>query len=228
MDKRNTAHASLLVALTALMLGNDLAEAAIERIIVDELGTTFKLDWWNDGRANPYEVSFRGGGIFSDYTFQDSGRLKTLQVNDDVSYIFEISDLDANISTAVRAQLSSSIPFQPGLRVLMSTPGTPSQGEAVGDSDPECRIGYACTDCEETWDTLCNVGLVDVCYWAGLLPGVLTVEAKTSLTTMCNKFGSACMASSSFLACGGQCIDGQWDLSHAYPRKALHVHGRRR
>ena len=192
MKKSSAAQVPLVLVLIA---GCFVAEAARDRITVRSFRTNYRIDRWDDGRAEPYRVIFRKFGFKSTYTFEESGSLKTLTVGD-TQYTFS-SASEVGDGTPGGVQASS-----PGSRMLLA-----SQAEAGQEAHSEQRRLYDCTDCEETWENLCGVGIVDVCSWVPLLPNVFTEDAQSSLTIMCNALGAAC-ETSAFDTCKGRCIEG--------------------
>lgn len=91
-----------------------------------------------------------------------------------------------------------------GSRMLLAS----EVDEVVEEVPSESRRLYECQDCEETWDTLCEVGIVDICFWVELLPNVFSEDAQSSMTTMCSEMGAACYTSASD-TCEYQCTEGE-------------------
>lgn len=185
-----------------------MTEAARDTLIVREQHIVFRIAWWDDGRVEVYEVYFTAYGISSIYTFDASGRLTTLKVAD------TRFTLERDIETAIVAPevQSSSIPPNIGLRKLHI-----EQDGAMEDSAFSYRQRlFSCTDCEETWDTLCNISLVDVCFWADVPPYVFTKDAQISLLTMCSAFGTICKTSAG-TACSAICLDGEEYVCVTHP-----------
>lgn len=189
MKHSNAVQASLLLALIA---GSSVTEAARERIVVRNYGIRFKVDWWDDGRVLPYRVRFRKKGVASRYVFDAGGRLRLLYV-DDAAYQFTIIVQAGGEAVDVQALSSSS-------DRMLSTPNG-------ADVDHHRRRLYDCSDCEETWDTICEVGLADVCYWVGKAEDVFTADTQKSIRRMCNWFGKECTTSAE-TTCDGICIEG--------------------
>lgn len=190
-----TSSAAKVSLVLVLIAGCFIAEAARDRITVRSFRTNYRIDRWDDGRAEPYRVIFRKFRVKSIYTFEESGSLKTLTVGD-TQYTFSSTREEGNSSPAVQA-------LSAGSRMLLG-----SQAEAFQDAPSEHRRLYDCTDCEGTWDKLCGVGIVDVCAWVPFLPNVFNEDAQSSLTIMCNALGAACEASA-FDTCEGQCVEGE-------------------
>ena len=199
MRLSNTAQALLLLAL---MGGIALTEAAKERITVKNHGIKFKVDWWDDGRTDPYRVSFTKKNVVSKYTFDAAGRLTLLYVDDD-GYIFTMA-IQAGIGDMAEVQSMSAPPD----RMLISMPEDKEADEMKMDRG---RRLYDCPDCEQTWDTICDIGLKDVCYWVGLEIDIFTLKTVTSIELMCKKFTKECTRSAT-TTCEGICTEGGFHL----------------
>ena len=78
------------VPLLLLLVVGFVAEATRHRITVKSFKTKYRIDWWDDGRVEPYRVIFRKFGLKSIYTFEESGSLKTLTVGN-TQYTFSPS-----------------------------------------------------------------------------------------------------------------------------------------
>lgn len=183
--------------LLVLMVGCFLAEAARFRITVRKNRTNYRIDWWDDGREEPYRIIFRKSGVRSDYRFEESGRLSTLTI-EDTQYTFTSNLEAANGSPEVQASTTGS-------RMLLAS----EEYGALEEAHFDHRRLYECADCENTWDTLCSVGIVDVCFWVPLLPSIFDEDAQFSLTTMCTALGSACDTTPASDTCEGECIEGE-------------------
>lgn len=193
MKLSSASQASVLLALIA---GSSVSEATRNSVTVSSFWTNYWVDWYDDGRDEPYEVIFRKYGVSSIYTFQESGSLKTLSAgNYKYTFSTEVEAGDGSQETLSSADIGS--------RMLLA-----SEARDIEEVHTGSRRLYECTDCEETWDTLCDVGLDDVCYWVQLLPSVFSEEAQFSLVTMCSEFGAAC-DTSAFDTCDGQCTEGE-------------------
>eukprot|EP00904_Undaria_pinnatifida_P006370 jgi/Undpi1/2863/HiC_scaffold_14.g06240.m1 len=188
MKMPGASHASLLLAIIA---GCSVSEAERHRLIVRSNRTNYKIDWWDNGRADPYRIIFKKNGVKSVYKFLESGSLSTLTIGN-TRYTFSQS------AGSLEVQSSEDI----SSRMLLA-PGDESANEVHSGH----RRLYDCPDCEETWDTLCDVGIEEVCYWVELLPSVFYWDAQYSLTVMCTAMGAACDTSAAD-TCEGQCIEG--------------------
>ena len=179
MKMSSAAQASLLLVL---LVGCFVSEAARHRITVTKYKTNHRIDWWDDGRDKPYRVTFWKFGLKSVYLFGESGNLKSLTVRDR-EYTFSSNT---------------------GSRMLLAS----QQDEFEEDIYRGGRRLFPCTDCEETWDTLCSVGLADVCFLHEFPREDFNDDAEDSVRRMCTAFGAACEASA-FDTCEGQCIAGE-------------------
>lgn len=182
MRMSNAGHASLLLVLG---VGCFVVAAARDTITVRTPDTIYWVDRFDDGRDEPYQVSLWSfSQASSSFTFEESGQLKTL--------------------TAGNTKYTFTTPN--GSRMLLASPV-----DVVEDVPSDRRRLYDCADCEETWNNLCGVGIVDVCGWVELLPNVFNEEAQSALTRMCRGFGAAC-ETSAFDTCEGQCTEGDISL----------------
>ena len=179
MKMSSAPQASLLIVL---LVGCFVAEATRRRITVTKYKTNPRIDWWDDGRDEPYRVTFWKFGLKSVYLFGESGNLKSLTVRDR-EYTF---------------------PSDTGSRMLLAS----EQDEVAEDIHSGRRRLFACTDCEKTWDTLCSVGLADVCSLHESPREDFNDDAEDSVRRMCSAFRAACEASA-FDTCDGQCTSGE-------------------
>lgn len=181
--------------LVVLMVGCFVAESAKHQLRVRKNRATYRIDWWDTGREKPYRIIYKKNGLKSIYKFLESGHLDTLIVGS-TTYTFTYEDLAANALPEVHASSTGS-------RMLLAS----QEDEDFDEVHVDHRRLYDCADCENTWDTLCGVGIVDVCDWVPFLPFVFNEDAVKSLTIMCKGMGKACLASA-FDTCEGQCIAG--------------------
>ena len=165
--------------LLALIAGCFVAEGVRNRITIKSYKTNYRVDWYDDGRDNPYRVTFWKFGLKSVYKFDESGNLRALTAGDD------------------RFTFDEDI----GSRKLAA----PQEADVEEEHSSRRRL-YDCTDCEETWDTLCDVGLADACYLDENNPDYFTEDAEDSVRRMCSAFGAACETAASE-ACDGQCTE---------------------
>eukprot|EP00904_Undaria_pinnatifida_P013079 jgi/Undpi1/8901/HiC_scaffold_25.g11363.m1 len=187
MKISSASQASLLLALIA---GFSVSEATRHRLIVRSYRTNYKIDWWDNGRADPYRIIFKKSGLKSVYKFLESGSLSTLTIGN-TRYTFSQS------AGSLEVPSSEDI----GSRMLLAPEDEDAEEVHFGH-----RRLYDCPDCEETWDTLCDVGIEEVCGWVELLPSVFESDAQYSLTVMCTAMAAACDTSAAD-TCEGQCIE---------------------
>lgn len=174
---------------------------------------TFEVDWYDDGRENPYTVSFNYRDADSIYSFDADGVLHQLAVGDGM-YTFSYADDDAITVDDGDDSIVTGI----GSRMLRDTRDEDlDQFEDYGGVEPEVvfshRRLYDCDTCEHTWDTVCDSGIDNVC---DLVPSTSssghrhfwTRDARRSIRTMCRKFSKRCRRSG-HKACKGQCTDGE-------------------
>lgn len=93
--------------------------------------------------------------------------------------------------------------------LLKSTFNTGVDGERAA-FEHRRRSLYACNDCQETWETVCDEGVPTVCDLVDYGSPILAT-AEASIATMCESFGAACSRSGSVEACAGQCEDDEGD-----------------
>ena len=123
-------------------------------------------------------------GLKSVYTFDAAGHVKTLTARNTM-YTF---DLD--------------VPS----RMLVT-----SSDDAIEDApDFEADAEIGCSTCEVTWNTLCDVGLAEVCYLDENNPVGFDDDAEDSVRRFCSAIGAAC-ETSAFATCDGQCAEGDRD-----------------
>ena len=165
----------LLLSLIAACFSQD---ASRNRITVRTYRTNCRVDSWDDGRDEPYRVTFWKFGLKSVYLFDVSGHLKSLTTRDSTMYTFgEVV----------------------GFRMLVAP-----NDEALEEAHFDLNSLIACTDCEVTWNTLCDVGLPEVCSLHENPRADFDDDAIDSVRRMCSAFGNACRTSASE-TCAGQC-----------------------
>lgn len=204
MKPSKAVRASVLIALIAEIA---VTEATRERITVKNHGVKFKVDWWDDGRAYPYRVWFTKNLVSSKYTFDAAGRLAQLYV-DEAGYTFS-TDTGEVQPVSDRMLLSGQQETQA------------DETEMEMEMEMEHRRLYDCPDCEQTWDTMCDIGLEDVCYWANEEVDLFNDDTVTSLNKMCIKFTKECTTSAE-TTCQGMCTEGGFRFSFRRERESAH------
>ena len=190
-------NAEQVALVFALIGGVAVSEATKERITVKNHGINFKVDWWDDGRINPYQVSFTKNDVPSEYTFDAAGRLKLVYVDGD-GYQFTMFLKAGGDALAVQSLAG------PVDRMLLSMQEEMEVDEM--EIDHRRRL-YDCSDCERTWDAMCDVGLEDVCYWVGLETDLFSEDTQISIKKMCKKFTKECTVSAEAI-CEEICTEG--------------------
>lgn len=197
-------------ALAALMACCPFTLATKETMEVTQSGKTFTVDWYDDGRSNPYKVRFTKNSVSSVYTFDSSGRLKKLKAGSG-KYKFNWESITSDVTVKSGAE---SMTLNAGSRMLgidIQEKNVMHEVDAETTSLGHRRL-YECDDCEETWETLCDNGIYTVCFWVPYLETLgffWSSDAKASMKTMCTKFGNACDALPPSDACNGWCTDGE-------------------
>lgn len=187
---------TLSLALVAACFAADTTSSAVDasdasvglaasrnRITVRKYRTNYRVDSWDDDREDPYHVTFWKFGLFSVYTFDTSGNIKTLTAGDS-EYTF-----DTEVGSSRRRLVGAD-------------------DDATGEVDPELSGEISCTDCAVTWTILCDGdnGIADVCYLHDNPQADFSEDAIDSLRRMCSGFSAACQRSPDE-ACDGQCTD---------------------
>ena len=182
------------------------AEAARESMAVEADGIIFSVERYDDGRSKPYRVSFTEDGVESTYRFNTAGFVTNIVVGSEKYRVRYESNGDLS---EVRRTPS-------GRRGLLV--GVEGQNEVAGDGllvggdgqgvklvDETHRRLYACDDCVEAWDAVCDDGVPSLCDLVDYGHPIKSA-AEASIATMCNVMGGvACSSSGGAEACLGQC-----------------------
>lgn len=80
--------------------------------------------------------------------------------------------------------------------------------EAAESTGLSLRGVFDCDDCEKTLDSVCDIGVPDVCFLVTFFLDFFNDDAQASLQTMCTVLGTACETPSSEL-CEDTCISGE-------------------
>eukprot|EP00904_Undaria_pinnatifida_P013074 jgi/Undpi1/8898/HiC_scaffold_25.g11360.m1 len=187
MKTSSVAQTAFLLALTA-----GTGNATRYLTTVKNFGVKFKMYWWDDGRDEPYRMSFTKRGIYSAYAFNALGELQSITVEGE----------EQTFSTSRKLRAT---PEKTGSRKLLAMDEDLEADEMEFEQDYHRRRLYECSDCENTWDTLCDTGLADVC--AVVAWGGLTGDAKTALKIFCTKFTKECDAASGEETCADDCTE---------------------
>eukprot|EP00904_Undaria_pinnatifida_P013073 jgi/Undpi1/8897/HiC_scaffold_25.g11359.m1 len=146
--------------------------------------------WWDNGRDEPYRMAFNKRDIYSAYTFDTNGKLQTITVE----------GVEQTFSTSIKAPDGT---WDNASRKLLAMQED-MESDEMEFGDHHRRL-YGCSDCENTWDTMCNVGLADVC--AVVASGELTGDARTAVKIFCTKFTKECDAASGEEICADDCTE---------------------
>lgn len=176
MKFSSTAQVSSLLALAGVC---SVAEAqSRNRITVRTYRTNYRVDTWDDGRDDPYRVTFWKFGLKSVYTFDAAGHVKTLTARNTL-YTFTLSVPSRKLLTSSDDDIEDSLDFDAGAEI-------------------------GCSTCEVTWNTVCDVGLREVCFLDAIKPAAFDEDGIDSVRRFCTSFGESCKTSASEL-CAGQC-----------------------
>ena len=184
------------VAQTAFLLALAAGPGSATRYstTVKNFGVKFKVLWWDDGRDEPYRMAYTKKGIYSVFKFNAMGELQSITVEGE----------DQNFSTS-RKLIAAPKGSESSKVVDMQENVEADEREL--DQEHHRRRLYACSDCENTWNTLCNTGLADVCaVWSS---GALKGDAKTAVKLFCKKFNKECDAASAEETCADDCTEGE-------------------
>lgn len=180
MKLSRAAQGSILLALAGTCF--EAKAQSRNRITVQSYNTKYMFDVWDDGRDEPYRVTYWKFGIKSVYTFDVSGHVTTLSAGDTL-YKFRLG-----------------VPS----RMLRT-----SSDDSIEDARHlESRSLFTCFDCEVAWKTLCDVGLVEVCFWDDNNPAEFDKDAENSVRRFCSAVGNACKRSAGDI-CDGGCLPGE-------------------
>lgn len=207
-------------------------EATREGITVEAGDTTFSVDRYDDGRNKPYRVTFteEGHGGKSVHKFNAAGFVTTILVGSERYRVLydakgDVSEVRLTPSSSGRRGLfgfdGQEIAAAGGGGRVGEGAGVPGAGMIVGagewqggpvDNDNNTRRRrhslrrrlYACDDCVEAWDAVCDDGVPSVCDLVGY-GHPISAAAEASIATLCDGMGRACSGSGGEEACLGQC-----------------------
>lgn len=176
MGLSRAVQASVLLSLVAACVGQETASR--NRITDRTWRTNYRVDSWDDGRDDLYRVTFWKFGLKSVYLFNIDGHVTFLTARD------TLYTLDVDVGSR-----------------MLHVPST----EALEDVHFDLSgLKIDCPVCEVTWNTLCDVGLPEVCFLHNNPLDVFDNDAIDSVRRMCSSFGEACRTSASE-TCDGQC-----------------------
>lgn len=145
----------LLVAFT--MTGAPATGSAQEAISMKKVGVTFEVKWYDDGRDNPYTVSFEHRRADSIYEVDTTGALLRVAVE---GAIYTFSHVDASAMEIDDG--SESIVIERGSRMLRDVrddelgvcrgnEGVGLQGGLLSEEKFDYRRLYDCDDCDNKY-----------------------------------------------------------------------------
>lgn len=79
-----------------------------QRITVKTWKTNYRVDTWDDGRDEPYRVTFWKFGLKSVYLFRGAGHVKSLLTRDSTMYLFDVDVGARKLFESSRMLLDSS------------------------------------------------------------------------------------------------------------------------
>lgn len=158
--------------------------------------TEFRLNYWADGRSRPYRTQFVGGGLTSNYLYNEEGYINLFRIGSMLWGVWYRSESISRVELLnpggqQRRELRAS-----DNNMVISTPNQPS--------------GIDCLHCEEMWSVVCEshetIAAGTACEIRAWKNGALfDLETSRSLNTMCNVFTEKCRKVAAADACGGQC-----------------------
>lgn len=212
MKRWTNLNATALLLLGLLAGPTSVARAGRDEIIVHEGGITFRVARYDDGRKKPYLLKFWASGVkTSKYRFKQDGRVGSIKAGTEKYSVWH--KRNGSFKKVVRKDA--------GGRMLLGDEnaeenqqidqgGIDEGGQAV---QFEHRRLYACDDCDEAWDIVCNVGVPTICNLRD--NETLGTKGDSSVAIACETFGIACSKLSADEACDGQCIEEGAYVRHA-------------
>lgn len=204
--------ASIALPFLVLLASNmPTAEAARESITVEAGDITFSIDRFDDGRTKPYRVTFTGeDGVKSIYRLNAAGFVTNIVIAAEKYRVLydsngDLSEVRLTSSSERRGLLDDEGQGKSDGGLLLGGDG---RGDAlVNNNSPRRgrrRRLYACDDCVEAWDAVCDDGIPSVCDLVDY-GHPFSESAEASIATMCDEMGGACSSSGGDEACSGQC-----------------------
>lgn len=181
---------SIALAVVVLALSAGPGRAAIHKITVRNFGATFRVAWWDDGRIEPYRISSAEKGVYSTYTFDAFGGLVLITVDGEEFVIGEAAQTLDGIGSAMPLSIQEEL------------------GNGDTALDHHHPLLYDCSDCRQTWNTMCDIGLEAVCNLSDQNTYFPAGVPQTAVALMCEKFGNECQASAR-QTCANICTEGE-------------------
>lgn len=185
-------------------------EAAIEQVHLKEDGIKFKVQLNTNSAKYPYRVVFNDDGVRSVYLFTPEGKVNVLKAGTE-KYKSKY-DADGLLTKVNRIDAAARM-LLPASPSAVRAPSTSGEDRVTGDS--ERRRLYTCDDCEQTYDTICSVGVDSVCALQ-YFSSVLGASGAASVKAMCSSFRTACHSTSATDACDGECEEEEEEEAGEY------------
>lgn len=164
-----------------------------QKLQVLESGITFNLAFRGKDYTKPYRMKFIEDGVRSVYKFQASGCVTDVKVGSE--RYTPVYDSSADLIDVVRTKRRNLAEYE-------DIEADNFDGEALFGN----RRLFACEDCVDTWDALCDEGAPCVCDMLNFKSNLSRVAEK-SIKTICEKFGSGpCSDFGGPETCAGQCV----------------------
>ena len=209
--------ASTALPLLGLLVAHNTpltAEAASGTMSVEASGVSFSVERYDDGRGKPYTVTFTEDNVLSIYTLNTAGFVTDIAVGSEeyeVMYESNGGDLsEVRLTSSGRRGLlfDAEGKYQEeeeraGDGMLVGGDG---RSQLVSSKSRGRRRLYACEDCVEAWDAVCDDGVPSVCDLVDY-GSPISSAAEASIATMCEVMGRACSNSGGEETCTGQCGD---------------------
>lgn len=203
MILQGTAMASVtsISVLLACISATVKAQPLWEKLQVEEDDIRFNVAFRDGGYTKPYRIKFIENGARSVYKFQADGCVTNIKVGEET---YEpVYGSSADVIDVVRTER----------RNLAEVKEEVIEG-FVGEAVIGNRRLFACDDCADIWETLCDKGVSCVCKLLDF-ESDLSAAALKSFETMCKTFGSGACSPSSRELCAGQCEDEETENTPA-------------
>lgn len=193
---------SAVVGVLLVFLANSLvvSDATKHVFKVKQGRVKFTVHYWDDGRQNPYRISFKKNGVRSSYRFEARGYVTIINVDGVVTTFTwdAANDADAEQLEGTAPTIVSDL----GDRLLLDQ----FEKDAGTDGSVVRRRLYYCDDCEDTWETMCGLGINSVCFFHyDTRDWGFTDDTVTSIARLCKKFSRACDKKDAEDVCSGTC-----------------------
>ena len=193
--------------LLGLLVANSMptTTARSDTITVDSSGTTFSVKRYDDGRNEPYTVTFTKDSVQSTYTFNTAGFVTDIVVGSETYEVLYESNGDLTEVNLTSYRRKRSLQAKPGDELpsagRTNLPVDLASGEQAGDeklvvgdgggADGALKSSYhprlltiACDDCIEAWDAVCDEGVPSVCELVDY-GAPISSAAEASIDIMC-------------------------------------------